>query len=142
MAATIDAVAQTTKQGYVYLFERTTGKPLFPIEYREYPPSTVPGEIAPRHSRCRLKPAAYSRQRSTEDMLTNRTPERIRGRSSSFENFVATASFFLSLSVRRRLCFPDSMAAPSGGRIGRRSRNRNLLMSIQTTLHGQEGSPK
>src|SRR5207245_9418610 len=30
----VDAVAQITKTGYVYVFERTTGKPLFPIEYR------------------------------------------------------------------------------------------------------------
>ncbi len=43
---TIDAVAQTTKQGWVYLFDRTTGAPLFPIEYHSYPPSDVPGEVA------------------------------------------------------------------------------------------------
>jgi len=42
----VDAVAQTTKQGYVYLFDRASGKPLFPIEYRKYPPSTVEGELA------------------------------------------------------------------------------------------------
>ena len=37
----IDAVAQITKYGYVYLFERRTGRPLFPIEYRKVPPSAV-----------------------------------------------------------------------------------------------------
>ena len=42
----IDAVAQTTKQGFVYLFDRVSGKSLFPIEYRKYPPSDVPGEEA------------------------------------------------------------------------------------------------
>ncbi len=39
----VDAVAQTTKQGFVYLFDRLNGKPLFPIEYRKYPASDVPG---------------------------------------------------------------------------------------------------
>jgi quinoprotein glucose dehydrogenase len=39
----VDAIAQTTKQGFVYLFDRTNGTPLFPIEYRKYPASTVPG---------------------------------------------------------------------------------------------------
>ena len=42
----VDAVAETSKQGYVYLFDRVTGEPLFPIDYRPYPPSDVPGEVA------------------------------------------------------------------------------------------------
>ena len=46
----IDAVAQTTKQGFVYLFDRASGKPLFPIEYRKYPASTVPGRTRLRLS--------------------------------------------------------------------------------------------
>jgi quinoprotein glucose dehydrogenase len=41
---TIDAIAQTTKQGVVYLFDRVTGTPLFPIEDHPYPTSDVPGE--------------------------------------------------------------------------------------------------
>ncbi len=42
----VDAVAQITKQGFLYLFDRTSGKPLFPIEERHYPASEVPGEVA------------------------------------------------------------------------------------------------
>jgi quinoprotein glucose dehydrogenase len=71
----VDAVAQTTKQGFVYLFERTTGQPLFPIEYRKYPPSTIPGEVAASQQPLPIKPAPFARQRLTEDMLTNRTSE-------------------------------------------------------------------
>jgi quinoprotein glucose dehydrogenase len=71
----IDAVAQTSKQGWVYLFDRTNGRPLFPIEYRKYPASEVPGEIAAETQPLPTKPAPFSRQRLTEDMLTNRTPE-------------------------------------------------------------------
>src|SRR5439155_24931837 len=41
----MDAVAQITKSGYVFLFEREAGKPLFPIEYRQVPASPVDGEI-------------------------------------------------------------------------------------------------
>ena len=40
----VDAVVQLTKQGYVFVFDRVTGKPLFPIEERPVPPSDVPGE--------------------------------------------------------------------------------------------------
>jgi len=71
----VEAVVQTTKQGFVYLFERATGKPLFPIEYHKYPPSTIPGEVAASEQPIPTKPAPYARQRLTEDMLTNRTPE-------------------------------------------------------------------
>ena len=71
----VDAVVQTSKQGFVFLFDRTTGKPLFPMEYREYPGSTVPGEVAARQQPLPTKPAPYARQLLTEDMLSNRTPE-------------------------------------------------------------------
>src|SRR5690349_15386008 len=43
---TIDAVAQITKTGYVYVFDRVTGKPLFPIAWRKTFASTMPGEVA------------------------------------------------------------------------------------------------
>ncbi len=72
---TVDAVAQTTKQGFVYLFDRSNGKPLFLVEYRKYPASTIPGEVAAAEQPLPTKPAPYARQLLTEAMLTNRTPE-------------------------------------------------------------------
>ena len=42
---TVEALAQTTKQGYLYVFDRVTGDPLFPIHELPYPTSTVPGEV-------------------------------------------------------------------------------------------------
>jgi quinoprotein glucose dehydrogenase len=71
----VDAVAQTTKQGLVFLFDRAKGTPLFPIEYRHVPPSTVEGEIAALTQPFSLKPAPYARQLLTENMLTTRTPQ-------------------------------------------------------------------
>jgi len=70
----VDAVAQTTKSGFVYLFDRATGESLFPIESRKYPASEVTGESAAESQPLPLKPAPFARQRLTEDMLTNRTP--------------------------------------------------------------------
>jgi quinoprotein glucose dehydrogenase len=40
----VEAVAQITKTGYVYVLDRKTGEPLFPIEQRPVPPSPVAGE--------------------------------------------------------------------------------------------------
>lgn len=71
----VDAVAQPTKSGFVYLFERATGKPLFPIEYRKYPASDVEGERTADTQPLPTLPPPFARQRLTEDMLTKRTPE-------------------------------------------------------------------
>jgi quinoprotein glucose dehydrogenase len=71
----IDAVAQPSKQGFVYVFDRLTGQPLFPLEYRDYPTSSLAGEVTARQQGLPSKPAPYARQTFTEDMLTKRTPE-------------------------------------------------------------------
>jgi quinoprotein glucose dehydrogenase len=71
----IDAVAQTTKQGFVYLFDRANGAPLFPIESRKYPASTISGEVTANEQVLPAKPAPFARQLLTNKMLTERTPE-------------------------------------------------------------------
>ena len=70
----VDAVAQITKTGYVYVFERATGKPVFPIAYRRTPPSTMEGEIAADSQPYPVAPPPFVRQTLTEDMITVRTP--------------------------------------------------------------------
>ena len=71
----VPAIVLTSKQGFLFLFDRATGKPLFPIEYRKVPASTVPGEFAATEQPFPLKPAPFARQKITETELTNRTPE-------------------------------------------------------------------
>ena len=89
----IDAVAQTTKQGFVYLFDRTNGKPLFPIESRKYPPSTVPGEVAASEQPLPARPAPFARQLLTEDLLTLRTPEAHQWALEKFKQFRSEGQF-------------------------------------------------
>ncbi|MBL9134327.1 MAG: PQQ-binding-like beta-propeller repeat protein [Verrucomicrobiales bacterium] len=71
----IDAVAQTTKSGHVYVFERETGTPLFPIEERPAPKSDLAGESAWPTQPVPLKPPPFSRQWFGEETITDRTPE-------------------------------------------------------------------
>src|ERR1700736_1355515 len=71
----VDAVAQTSKQGFVFLFDRANGKPLFPIECHAYPPSDVPGEVAAPQQCLPTKPAPFARQLLTQSLLSERTPE-------------------------------------------------------------------
>lgn len=89
----IAAVAQTTKQGFVYLFERESGKPLFPIEYRKYPASDVPGEVTAAEQPLPAKPAPFARQFLGEDMLTNRTPEAHQWALQHFRTFRSEGQF-------------------------------------------------
>ena len=71
----VDAIAQTTKSGLLYVFDRTTGKSLFPIDEIAVPRSDVPGEVtSPTQPYPRL-PEPYTQQSTTLDTLTNRTPE-------------------------------------------------------------------
>jgi quinoprotein glucose dehydrogenase len=69
----IDAIAETTKQGFVYFFNRMNGDPLFPIKESSYPPSEVPGEVTAPTQPLPLLPLPFARQRLTEDLLTDRT---------------------------------------------------------------------
>jgi quinoprotein glucose dehydrogenase len=71
----IKAVAQVTKQGFVFTFDRVTGQPIWPIEERAAAPSDVPGERAAKTQPFPTKPAAFEYQGFTDDSLANFTPE-------------------------------------------------------------------
>ena len=73
--ALVDAVAQITKSGYVFVLDRETGKPLFPVELRSAPVSDVDGEVTAKMQIFPLKPPPFARQAFTEELVTNRTPE-------------------------------------------------------------------
>jgi quinoprotein glucose dehydrogenase len=71
----IPAVAQLTKSGHVFVFNRETGEPLFPIEEIAVPSSDLAGEVAAPTQRLPLKPAPFARQLFTAAEITDRTPE-------------------------------------------------------------------
>ena len=102
----VDAVAQTTKSGFVYLFNRATGEPLFPIESRPYSASNVAGEVAASSQPLPTKPAPFARQRLTEDLLTNRTPDVHKWALAEFAKFRSDGQF-VPLSVgQETVVFP------------------------------------
>jgi len=71
----VPAVAQVTKMGFVFIFDRLTGKPLFPVEERPVPQSDVPGEAAWPTQPFPSKPPALVRQALNETDITAVTPE-------------------------------------------------------------------
>ncbi|PYP11151.1 MAG: pyrroloquinoline quinone-dependent dehydrogenase [Gemmatimonadetes bacterium] len=101
----VDAVAQITKSGHVFLFDRTSGAPLFPIAYRKYPPSDVDGEVAADSQPFPLLPEPFARQRLTEGMLTDRTPEAHRAVLDRFRT-LRSGGQFVPASLQGTIVFP------------------------------------
>ena len=66
---------QPSKTGFLYVFDRLTGEPVWPIEERSVPQSTVPGERSSPTQPFPTKPAPFGAQGSSIDELINFTPE-------------------------------------------------------------------
>jgi quinoprotein glucose dehydrogenase len=71
----IKAVALPTKEAFMYVFDRVTGKPVWPIEEKPVPQGDVPGEWYSPTQPFPTKPPAYARQNITPDELMNFTPD-------------------------------------------------------------------
>ena len=71
----IKAIAQVTKQGFTYVFDRATGVPVWPIPERTVPEGLIPGERTSPTQPFPSKPPAFARQGLTEDELIDFTPE-------------------------------------------------------------------
>jgi quinoprotein glucose dehydrogenase len=71
----IKAVAHVTKQAFLYVFDRITGKPVWPIEEQPVPASGVPGEKASKTQPIPSKPAPFDIQGATDDNLIDLTPD-------------------------------------------------------------------
>ena len=70
----VQALAQITKTGHVWVLDRQTGAPLFPHVDRKVPRSLLDGEVASATQHLPLKPPPFARQTLREDLLTTRTP--------------------------------------------------------------------
>ncbi|MBU1820359.1 MAG: PQQ-binding-like beta-propeller repeat protein [Bacteroidetes bacterium] len=101
----IDAVAQATKSGYVFLFDRETGKPLFPIEEKPYPGSDLLGEATWPTQPLPIKPLPFARQALTEAELTNISAA---SRAMALKRFreVRSAGQFVPPSKEGTVIFP------------------------------------
>ena len=89
----IKAVALPSKQSFLYVFDRVTGQPVWPIEERAVPVSTVPGEKSSPTQPYPTKPPAYARQDMTSDELLDFTPE-LRAKALEISKKYALAKLF------------------------------------------------
>lgn len=84
----MDVVAQITKQGFIFILDRQTGKPVFPIEERPVAASTVPGEQSWPTQPVPLKPLPLCRQKLDENDITDISPEANAFVRSSIKNLI------------------------------------------------------
>ncbi len=89
----IKAVAMPSKQSFLYVFDRITGQPVWPIEERPVPKGDVPGEVYAPTQPYPTKPPAYSRQNFTPDDLIDYTPE-LRAKAVEISKQFALAKLF------------------------------------------------
>jgi quinoprotein glucose dehydrogenase len=89
----VDAVAQATKSGLVFVFDRDTGKPLFDIVEKAVPGSDIPGEKLAAKQGLPVKPPPFARQELTEAMLSHRTPGTFAAVSEMFSKLKSGPQF-------------------------------------------------
>jgi quinoprotein glucose dehydrogenase len=104
----VAAVAQVSKSGFVFVLDRATGQPLFPVEERPVPASTVPGESASPTQPIPTRPPPLVRQSITRDQLTTVTPESNRTCTELFDT-ARTGPLFTPPAVAFTLTFPGTL---------------------------------
>ena len=102
----VDAVAQITKTGHVWLFNRESGAPMFPVEERQMPTLALDGERPSATQRFPLMPAAFSRQQLTRDDLTQRTPAAHAAALKTFDQYNPTHPYEAPNVGKGTIIFP------------------------------------
>lgn len=110
----IPAVAQITKTGFVFLFDRVSGKPLFDIEERKVPPSEIPGEQAWPTQPFPVKPAPFARQSMRPDELNDLTPESKAFCSKLVEGAVF-GGLYTPIGLKPTVLFPSTNGGANWG---------------------------
>jgi quinoprotein glucose dehydrogenase len=107
-------VAQPSKQAWLYVFDRITGEPIWPIEERPIETSDVPGELLSATQPYPTKPPAYDRQGVSLDDLVDFTPE-IRRRAEEIAARHRIGPIFTPITVSEPDGVIGTLMLPSAG---------------------------
>src|SRR5699024_4736940 len=110
----IDAVAQVTKTGFTFVFNRETGKSLFPIEEKPFPSSNIASEEAWPTQPIPSKPEPFMRQGYQKEDITNRTPE-ARDSVLSELNTLRNEGLFTPPDPKGTVLFPSTRGGANWG---------------------------
>ena len=134
-ARSIAGVAQVTKTGFTFVFDRETGRPLFDIVERPVPPSEVPGEQAARTQPFPVKPPPYARQSMTADELTGVTPES-RQFCADLVKDAVFGSLYTPIGLKRTVLFPGTNGGANWGGASVRPQLTHLVCQLDGCRDG------
>jgi quinoprotein glucose dehydrogenase len=107
-------VAVPSKTAWIYVFDRETGAPGWPIPEQAVPQSTVPGERTSPTQPMPSNPPPFTRQVVTEDDLIDFTPE-IKERALAVFRKYVSGPIFTPPSMKGTITMPDRSVVPAGG---------------------------
>ncbi|MFO1497271.1 MAG: hypothetical protein U1G07_02550 [Verrucomicrobiota bacterium] len=136
----IDAVAQVGKIGHLFLLDRATGKPLFPVEERPVPNSQIPGEKSWPTQPFPVKPPPFAQQRFTAAEVTDLTPE-ARADVLARLRTMATGSIFLPPALQPSVTLLNSTAAPNGAAAPLTRKRASSMSTPATNPSGSRWRP-
>ena len=143
----IPAVVQVTKMGFVFILDRLTGKPLFPVEERHVPESNVPGEAAWPTQPFPLKPPPLVRQTFREADISEVTKESHQY-CAELSHSLKTLGMYTPYSLELTLVMPGTLGGAnwSGGSFDESSGylfvNANELGAVGAMLPQADGAPE
>ena len=113
----VKAVVQVSKQGFTYVFDRRTGKPVWPIVERPVPQSTVPGERTSPTQPFPVRPPPFERQGLSDEDLTDFTPE-LRAQAQAVVSAFDRGPLFTPPSERGAVALPGWVGGANWGGAG------------------------
>jgi quinoprotein glucose dehydrogenase len=130
----VDAVVQATKHGFIFVLDRDTGEPLFPVEERPVPASDIPGERAWPTQPFPVAPPPIVQQRITEEDLDAPTPEHLaacRKRLAELRN----DGLFTPPSLRGSVVYPFTGGGANWSGASFDPERQLLLVPVQNLVH-------
>ncbi len=111
----VPAVAQITKTGFVFVLDRLTGEPLFPVEERPVLASSIPGEESFPTQPHPVKPPPFARQSMTRHEITDVTPESRKECLEMLREAVIEGPLFRPIGSQLTVMFPGTNGGPNWG---------------------------
>jgi quinoprotein glucose dehydrogenase len=124
----IDAVAQSTKMGHVFVLDRETGTPLFPVEERPGPKSEIPGEQSWPTQPFPTRPPPIAQQRFTEAEVTDLNPSARAAALKELRN-MRTGNVFIPPGLQRSVMLPQFNGGGEWGGAAFDPRTRTLFVN-------------
>ncbi len=130
----VEAVAQATKHGFVFLLERSTGKPLFPVEERRVPASDVPGEEAWPTQPFPARPPPLVPQRLAEEDLWAADPAR-HARCRAWLRELRNDGLFTPPSQRGSIVYPHTAGGANWSGAAFDPERQTLFVPVNNAAH-------